>query len=125
MRIINIIGLVNFLQLYQNYNSNLSLIIFLNGILYHSYENNIYLRFYDCVFNFITSFFLLYYYYQELKYYAYVSFFIYLFNLYMHDYSHYIIRDISDFIHVIGVQYVLSLALEKYIKIEKIKKNLT
>jgi hypothetical protein len=119
MRIINIIGLVHFLKLYQKYNSILSLIIFLNGILYHSNENNMYLRFNDCIFNFITCFYIFYHYFQKFKYHVYISLSIYLFNLYMYDYCHYITRDISDFIHVIGVQYVLSVALEKYIKIEK------
>lgn len=41
----------------------------------------------------------------------------------MYDYCHYITRNMSDFMHVIGVQYVLSLALEKYIKIEKSRKK--
>ena len=123
MRIINIIGLVNFLQLYQKYNSILSLAIFLNGLLYHSFETNIHLRFYDCIFNFITCSYIFYSYFQEFKYYVFVSLSIYVFNLCVYDCYHYITRDMSDLIHVIGVQYVLSLALEKYIKIEKKKEK--
>lgn len=123
MRIINIIGLSCFLKLFHQYGSVISFIVFLNGFLYHSNEKNIYLRLYDVIFNFFLCFFILYQHFALLKFYAIFSFFVYVCNLFLHDYYHFISKDTSDFIHVLGVQYVLSLALEKYIKIEKEKKN--
>ena len=123
MRKMNIIGLVHFLQLYQKYNSILSLAIFLHGLLYHSFKTNIHLRFYDYIFNFITCSYIFYSHFQEFKYYVFVSLSTYVLNLCVYDCYDYITRYMSDFIHVIGVQYVLSLALEKYIKIEKKKEK--
>lgn len=119
MRIINIVGLSSFLNLYLKYNSFLGLIVFFNGILYHTNENNKIVRVFDTLFNFLLCINLLYYHYQELKHYAFISFISYMLNLYIYDYKHYINQDVSDFIHIIFVQYILSLALKKYILLTK------
>lgn len=121
MRIINIIGLSSFIKLYYKYNSLIPLFVFFNGVLYHSNENNVYLRLYDVFFNIVLCFYILKCHFSLLKYYALVSFSVYLINLYVYDYCHYVSSDISDFIHILGVQYILSLALEKYILLEKKK----
>ena len=53
MRPINIIGLCCFfLPLAIKYRSKRALIIFLNGLLYHSNERYQYLRYYDVICNF-------------------------------------------------------------------------
>ena len=49
-----------FLKLFHQYESFISLIVFLNGFLYHSNENNIYLRLYDVIFNFFLSLLIVY-----------------------------------------------------------------
>ena len=111
MRIINIVGLVVFLRIFLLYNSFLSFIIFFNGILFHSYEKNTYLKNYDIFCNFLITSYFLYNYFHFVKFYYFISIGIFLLNSYFFETLQLYNRDISDFIHIIGVQYVLSLAL--------------
>lgn len=116
MRIINIVGLSVFLELFEKYQSILALCIFFNGIFFHYNYRNIYLKFYDIIFNLIAIFILLYQYFQLLKYYFLFSIGIYCFNYYCFESLQLYHRDVSDFIHIIGVQYILSLGLQKILK---------
>ena len=51
MRPINIIGLLYcFLPLYERYKSRRSLIVFMNGILYHTFDSSNTLRNYDIIY---------------------------------------------------------------------------
>lgn len=119
MRIINIVGLVVFLRIFLTYNSILAFIIFFNGILYHSYENNTYLKNYDIFCNFLLTSYFLYNYFHLVKFYYFISIGIFLLNSYFFETLQLYNRDISDFIHIIGVQYVLSLAFVIIIKKNK------
>ena len=116
MRIINIGGLSVFLDIYKKYKSILALCIFFNGILFHYNYRNIYLKFYDIIFNLIVIFILLYQNFQLLKYYFILSIGTYCFNYYCFEVLQLYNRDISDLIHIFGVQYILSLGLLKIIK---------
>lgn len=116
MRIINIIGLSVFLELYKKYNSILGLCIFCNGILFHSNYRNIYLKLYDILFNFIAILMMVFRYFQLLKYHFLLSIGIFFINYYCFDVLQLYHRDISDLIHIFGVQYILSLGLLKIIK---------
>ena len=116
MRIINIIGLFVFLELYKKYDSILALCIFCNGILFHSNHENIYLKLYDIIFNLISISILVFRHFQLLKYHFFLSMEIYFLNYYCFDVLQLYHRDISDFIHIFGVQYILSLGLLKILK---------
>ena len=118
MRIINIIGLLVFLKIFLTYNSILAFIIFFNGILFHSYEKNNYLKNYDIFCNFLITSYFLYNYFHLVKFYYFISIGIFLLNSYFFEEGFYN-RDISDFIHIIGVQYVLSLAFVIVLKKNK------
>lgn len=119
MRIINIIGLVVFLKIFLKYNSVLAFIIFFNGILYHSFEKNHYLKNYDIFCNFLFTSFFLYHYFHLVKYYYFIAIGTFVLNSYFFETLELYNRDISDFIHIIGVQYILSLAFIIIIKKKK------
>lgn len=116
MRIINIIGLSVFLELYKKYNSVLALCIFINGMFFHINYTNIYLKLYDILFNLITILILVFRNFQVLKYHFFLSIGIYFLNYYCFDVLQLYHRDISDLIHILGVQYILSLGLLKILK---------
>lgn len=116
MRIINIIGLSTFLSIFIKYKSIIAFIIFFNGILYHSYEKNHYLKNYDILCNFLITSYFLYFYFNSVRNYYFIAIGIYILNTYFFEILGIYNRDISDFIHIIGVQYILSLALIIIIK---------
>lgn len=116
MRIINIIGLSTFLSIFIKYKSIIAFIIFFNGILYHSYEKNHYLKNYDILCNFLITSYFLYFHFNSVRNYYFIAVSIYILNSYFFEILGIYNRDISDFIHIIGVQYILSLALIIIIK---------
>lgn len=116
MRIINIIGLSTFLSIFIKYKSIIAFIIFFNGILYHSFEKNHYLKNYDILCNFLITSYFLYFYFNSVRNYYFIGIGIYILNTYFFEILGIYNRDISDFIHIIGVQYILSLALIIIIK---------
>jgi hypothetical protein len=109
-------GLTVFLEIYKNFNSIISLMVFLNGILFHMNYKNKYLKYYDILFNLCTILFLLLKKFHSLKIYFLLSISIYLLNSYFFESFHLYNRDISDLIHIVGVQYILSLGLIKFLK---------
>ncbi len=111
MRPINIIGLCCFfLPLAIKYRSKRALIIFLNGLLYHSNERYQYLRYYDVICNFFIVLYTIKNNAAIVKYPIFGSS-IWILNTILTETST-ITRNLSDIIHVIGIQLPLARGLE-------------
>jgi hypothetical protein len=123
MRIINILGVSSlYLPIIIKYRSKRSLLVFLNGILFHINENNIYIRNYDIICNIIMCY---YTYYNYNRAYSYIlfSFYSFIINNILHT-NNYISRNTSDVFHVLFVQGTLSVCLNK-VKYLDYKNSLT
>ena len=116
MRIIPVIGLSVFLNILKEYNSIIAFFVFFNGLLYHSFHNYNFLKFYDIFFNLILILVLSVQHFKILKYHFFFSMTTYMINHYCFQMIGLYNRDISDFIHIFGVQYILSLGLLKILK---------
>lgn len=112
MRIINIIGVFLFLYFGILYNSYRCYIIFINGVIFHSNETNIYLRYYDIMGNAIFTIYTIYY-YPKTRPYAIIATASWITNTYCNNY-HFYSDNISDIIHVLFTQYILCYALVNY-----------
>lgn len=103
MRIINILGLINFFYLGYFFNFKLAYIVFFNGILFHTNENNNFLKIYDLFINILIGLYLCYNYnFIILK-----SLFIllsYTLNNYFYKNKYYS-RFFSDIFHVLFTIY--------------------
>ena len=111
MRSINIFGLCCFfLPLTIKYRSKRAFIILLNGLLYHSNEGYQYLRYYDVIFNFFIILYTMKNNVAIVKYSIFSSS-IFILNTILTETS-IITRNLSDIIHVIGIQLPLARGLE-------------
>ena len=117
MRIINILGIIYFFApIAYKYKSLRASIITINGILYHSNETNKYLQYYDIISNMLMCI----YTYKYNKY-DFVSKYIllssgnFVLNTYLFK-QKYISHTTNDIYHVLFVQRLLSIGLEKTCK---------
>lgn len=115
MRIINISGIIiYFIPLIFKYQSKRALIVSINGLIFHSNENNQYLRYYDIFCNLLMILWTNYY-YKETRKLAMTSVAMFGINSYTTLFKKN--RNLSDIWHVLGVHLPLSIALEKSLKI--------
>ena len=109
MRIINILGVIIYLYFGLLYNSYRCYIIFINGILFHSNENNIYLKYYDITVNTLITFYTVYNCPITI-----IGSFIgsssFLCNIYFYEKGYYN-NTVSDIIHVLFTQYIMCYTL--------------
>ena len=117
MRIINISGIIiYFIPLIFKYHSKRALIVSINGLLFHTNENNQYLRNYDIFCNLLMGLWTCYYYKdtRKLAMTSIAMFGINSFTLVPLFKEH---KYLSDIWHVLGVHLPLSIALEKSLKL--------
>ena len=111
MRPINILGLFYFfLPLCIKYKSKRAMIVFINGLLYHSNERYEYLRYYDIICNFFIVLYTNIYAAQSMKYSNFATS-IWFLNTILTE-TNTISRNSSDIIHVIAIHFPLSRGLE-------------
>ena len=125
MRIINILGLTIFIYLGIKYNIYISYIIYFNGLIFHTHENNEVIKLYDLLFNVFIALNMIYH-CKNLLLYSLFIFIIYSFNNYLYK-NKYISRIFCDIIHVFGVMIPSSYCLYLYniqYKYEIYKNNL-
>ena len=125
MRIINILGLTIFIYLGIKYNIYISYIIYFNGLIFHTHENNEVIKLYDLLFNVFIALNMIYH-CKNLLLYSLFIFIIYSFNNYLYK-NKYISRIFCDIIHVFGVMIPSSYCLYLYniqYKYEICKNNL-
>lgn len=116
MRIINILGVsVLYLPIIYKYKSKRAAAVFLNGVMFHTNENNVYLKYYDIAMNAIMCIYT-HYEYEKAYYYILTSFLSYVLTNILEKKDK-ITRNTGDVLHVLFVQGVLSACLNK------IKKN--
>ena len=78
MRIINILGVsVLYLPIIYKYKSKRAAAVFLNGVMFHTNENNVYLKYYDIAMNVIMCIYT-HYEYEKAYYYILTSFLSYV-----------------------------------------------
>ena len=116
MRIINLIGVSSYLYTYLKYNSKIGLTVFINGIIFHSNENNKFLLFYDSICCFFFSSYTTYKFKKILPV-TLCCYGTFLINYYLYR-NQKINRLTSDFIHVFGVQYLGLINLITYLELE-------
>lgn len=109
MRIINILGVLVYLYFGVFYNSYRCYIIFINGILFHTNEKNIYLKYYDIAVNTLITFYTIYN-CPICIIGAYIGSSSFLCNMYFFNKGYYN-RTKSDIIHVIFTQWVMCYTL--------------
>ena len=115
MRPINLAGVsYYFFPLYKKYRSKRSFLILLNGILYHSFHTNKYLRYYDIISNLFIIMYTNLTYYPSIKY-SNFSIIVWTINNYLHS-NRLISNNVSDIIHVFGLHLPLSTGLELALK---------
>ena len=112
MRFINILGVTFlFFPTFLKYKSKRALMVFINGVIFHSNENNKYLKYYDIMCNALMC----YYTYSRnnmaLKYILF-SFLNFTINNYLYK-NKYISLVNSDFYHVFLVQSPLAVCLDQ------------
>ena len=118
MRLITTVGVsIFYIPIALYFNSYRALFITINGIVYHSNEEYIYLRYYDCTCNIIM---ITYTFYNNIVLFGYSNMIlimstlnaiiIYIIKNILYD-KQYISRDINDYMHVIGVQGILAYGL--------------
>ena len=112
MRIINILGVFIFLYFGLLYNSYRCYIIFINGILFHSNETNIYLRYTDIISNAIITIYTVYNYHETVIG-AILGTFFWICNIYLYKKGLYDLY-ISDIFHVLLTQFILCYYLVSY-----------
>ena len=118
MRPINIIGLLYyFLPLYERYKSRRSLIVFMNGILYHTFDSSNTLRNYDLICNILIIIYTNGRCYPTLKY-SIISTMVWWMNNYLCD-RLLISRSLSDVVHVVGIHMPLSKGLELSLRLDR------
>lgn len=118
MRIINLLGLIiNFFPLIYKYNSKRAILIFINGLVFHTNEDNNYLKNYDIICNILMILWTNYYYYKKTLNLSIISVIMFTINNLLYTTVWKDKRYLSDIYHVIGVHLPLSLALERSLKI--------
>jgi hypothetical protein len=118
MRIINILGLIiNVFPLIYKYNSKRALLIFMNGIIFHSNEDNYYLKYYDIICNIIMILWTNYYHYTKTLNLSVISVIMFVMNNLLYTTAWKNKRNLSDIYHVLGVHLPLSIALERSLKV--------
>jgi hypothetical protein len=105
MRIINILGVLVYLYFGVFYNSYRCYIIFINGILFHTNEKNIYLKYYDIVVNGLITFYTIYNCPITIIG-ASIGCFSFLINMYFLNKGYYN-NTIGDTIHVLFTQWIM------------------
>jgi len=105
MRIINILGVLIYLYFGLFYNYNRCYIIFINGILFHTNEKNIYLKYYDITVNVIITLYTIYN-CPICIIGAFIGCFSFLINMYFLNKGYYN-NKIGDIIHVLFTQWVM------------------
>jgi hypothetical protein len=117
MRFINILGVTFlFFPIFLKYKSKRALSVFINGVIFHSNENNNFLRYYDIICNAIMCYYTYSKYPPALKYILF-SFFNFAMNSYLYE-NKYISLVNSDFYHVFFVQSPLAVCLNKVKRIQ-------
>lgn len=109
--IINLISLCYFfLPLIIYHKSYISYIVFINGLIFHSNKNNIYLFCYDTIFN---IFLVIYknYYNPNINKLTLIGSTIFVFNVFLYRKYKYN-RSLSDFIHCVSTHYIASICLK-------------
>lgn len=109
MRIINILGVLVYLYFGVFYNSYRCYIIFINGILFHTNEKNIYLKYYDMAVNTLITFYAIYN-CPICIIGASIGSSSFLYNTYLFN-KRYYNRTTSDIIHVLFTQWVMCYTL--------------
>ena len=112
MIIINILGLTIFIYLGIKYNIYISYIIYFNGLIFHTHENNEVIKLYDLIFNIFIALYMMYNCYIIILYSLFIII-IYSFNNFLYK-NKYISRIYSDIIHVFGVMIPSSYCLYLY-----------
>ena len=85
MRFINILGVTFlFFPTFLKYKSKRALAVFINGLIFHSNENNKFLRYYDIICNALMSYYTYSKYPRALKYILF-SFFNFAMNSYLYE----------------------------------------
>ena len=113
MRCLCLFGLLPYIHLYFEKQNIIPFIIFINGILFHSNETNIYLKIYDIIINSIIILHFSYHYFPQIRSHVCFAILIFFLNFYCFSIKNYYNRIHADAIHMIGVQYVLSRGLKK------------
>lgn len=116
MRPINLLGLLLYIECIRTKHSLRGLLVFINGLIYHSLytEKNKerrfmkIIRFWDIICNTIMTYYTIYN-FPHTRIYAVIACKIFLLNLYLVNKLPYYV---CDFIHVLGIQYPLSLGLK-------------
>ena len=112
MRFINILGVTFlFFPTVLKYKSKRAFMVFINGVIFHSNENNKYLRYYDIISNALMCYYTYSKYPPALKYILF-SFLNFAMNSYLYE-NKYISLINSDFYHVFFVQSPLSVCLDQ------------
>jgi hypothetical protein len=101
MRIVNLLGLTMFFYLGIRYNIYISFLIYINGIIYHTNENNNLIKLYDLISNILIALYLSYNCFDIIIY-SLFTLTIYLINSFLYK-KKYISRFLCDIIHVFGV----------------------
>ncbi len=105
MRIINILGVLVYLYFGLFYNYYRCYIIFINGILFHTNEKNIYLKYYDITVNVIITLYTIYN-CPICIIGAFIGCFSFFINMYFLNKGYYN-NKIGDIIHVLFTQWVM------------------
>ena len=118
MRLINIIGVLYcFVPLYKRYKSKRSLIVFMNGLLYHTFDSSKILRKYDILCNILIILYTNKKCNLTLKY-SILSTLLWGMNNYLCE-KELINKRMSDVVHVMGVHMPLSRGLEVALRVDR------
>ena len=116
MRLINLLGLFLYIDFVKNKKSLRAICVIINGILYHGlyHDHNQQtrymklIRYWDIICNMLMTYYTIYN-YPHTRIYAIIAIKIFILNLYLvKKFPYYVV----DVIHVLGIQYPLSLGLK-------------
>ena len=116
MRIINIIGVSLFYKLYLDFRLYICLLVFINGLFFHSFEKNIYLFYNDVFWTIVLSLRYLYY-NRQCLYPMIIVLLISLANNYLFYNLHLYSREICDCFHVCFLHFPV------YLKVKNIEEK--
>ena len=118
---ISIIGVSTFLYPTFYYKSKRSLLIFINGLLYHGTKNK-YLLYNDVFCNLLITAYTTYHHKISRKY-AIVAIIFWILNNYSY-YNNHINERNGDIVHVIGTQWIMLIGLIKSLQEKKLLQNI-
>ena len=116
---ISIIGVSTFLYPTFFYKSKRSLLIFINGLLYHGTKNK-YLLYNDVFCNLLFTYYTVYHHKISRKY-ATLGTIFWILNNYLYHSNH-INQKSSDIFHVVGTQWILLIGLVKALQEKRLSK---